>query len=101
MLVAELPARETLVKTRVHPDPKSDLPTGNALVMFPYYAPGATGSSQDASEELLQQLQRVSVASNATVIAVLVLFVSSHIVFLESDTETYVLLALCYAFVWY
>lgn len=67
------------MKTRVHPDPKSDLAAGNALVMFPYYAPGATGSSQDASEALLQQLQRVSVASNATVIAVLVLFVRTHL----------------------
>lgn len=71
---ADLPARQVLVKKRVHPDPSSTLPNANALVMFPYYAPGATGSSQDASEQLLKQLQRVSVASNATVIAVLVLF---------------------------
>lgn len=71
---ADLPAREVLVNKRVHPDLASTLPAGNALVMFPYYAPGATGSSQDASEELLEQLQRVSVASNATVIAVLVVF---------------------------
>jgi hypothetical protein len=44
------------------------------LVWRRYYAPGGTGTGQDASVALLRQLQRVAVASNAKVIAVLVLF---------------------------
>jgi hypothetical protein len=65
---AELPARMAVMETRTHNDPASSLPDGNALIMFPYYAPGATGSAQDLSEQLLAQLQRVATASNAKVV---------------------------------
>jgi hypothetical protein len=73
-MAARLPIRQTLMMSRPHPDPASPLPGGNAIVMFPYYAPGATGTSQDASESLLQQLQRVASASAAKILCVLVVF---------------------------
>jgi hypothetical protein len=71
---ATLSSRAAVLATRPHPDLESPLPGGNAIVMFPYYAPGATGSAQDASEALLKQLQRVALASDAKVVCVLVMY---------------------------